>query len=97
MIPAEWIVSAAIRFRGRIYCGDAHKTAILVAANQLDLFPQVVWSEVRPEDQGFMSSDGNFYTRAEAHKLALIAGQLRTPSMRMDVTPELSSENVNYK
>lgn len=64
------ITHAAIRKGGRIWTGSRHGQII----------PQVLaetGQRVSQAEQGFLGSDGKFYSRAEAGAIAFAAGQTR--------------------
>ena len=91
---AERVAHAAVKVRGRVFTGGSHKVAVFAAALALDLLPRTVWTEVRPEDQGFVTSRGRFVSRAEAWVIAEREGQLRWKDIRAGITPELHSEDL---
>lgn len=64
------IVNAAIRHNGKIFIGFRHA-----------LIMEKVWEEfpaehINQEEQGFLTSDGDFVSRVEAANIAFKAGQI---------------------
>ena len=88
------MAQAAVKVRGRVFTGSSHKVAVFAASLALDISPGTVWTEARPEDQGFVTSRGRFVSRAKAWALAKERGQLRWDRSRPGITPELQSEDL---
>ena len=90
----ERVQEPAIRFRGRVFVGQSHRVCVWTAASALDLSPITVWAGMEPEDFGFITTRGDYVTRADAWQIARRAGQLRWDRSRPGITPELHSEDV---
>ena len=88
------MAQAAVKVRGRVFTGSSHKVAVFAASLALDISPGTVWTEARPEDQGFVTSRGRFVSRAKAWVIAERQGQLRWKHIRQGITPELHSEDL---
>lgn len=71
------IVSAAIRYGGRIYTGKRHGD-IMVAI--LDDYPTAM---IAPDDKVFLASDGTALNRFQAGAVAFAAGQTRERKQRL--------------
>jgi hypothetical protein len=93
-VSTERVKEAAVRFRGRTYFGTSHKVAVMSASLALDVAPATVWSTLRRENFGFVTTRGRFVSRALAWIIAKRAGQLRWDRSRPGVTPELHSEDM---
>ncbi len=71
---SPWIVCAALRLSsGRVICGPRHFDPIMRTqiANDTE---SPAWKFA---EQGFVDQYGNFFTRAEALKIAIVNGQRR--------------------
>jgi hypothetical protein len=93
-MTSERVARAAVKVRGRVFTGSSHKVAVFAASLTFDISPVTVWAEIRPEDQGFVTSRGRFVSRAKAWVIAEREGQLRWKHIRPGVTPELHSEDL---
>lgn len=73
VIGQQYIVCAAARnnFTGQIICSPRHYDRTF---HQSVVDRSTAWNVA---DQGFVDQYGNFLTRAEAHKIAVAAGQIR--------------------
>ena len=65
------IVSAAVIHRGVVHTAPHHHLAMWQIA--------CCWGEKANGEQGFVASDGQFYDRIEAKKIARLAGQIKFP------------------
>jgi hypothetical protein len=67
------IKEAAVKHEGQIFTGRRHGEAILKAVQATDVTP------VYTVNQGFMTECGKFVDRAEAARIAYLAGQIDKP------------------
>lgn len=87
----EFIRSAAIRHKGKIYEGQLHSDAYESAAKDTgNEFGQVI-AKTNPRDAGFVTNTGRYVDREEAAKIANGAGQT---THNVD---SLSGENLSLK
>jgi len=93
-MTAERVAAAAVMVRARAFTGGSHKEAVFAASLAFDISPITAWTDVRPEDQGFVTSRGRFVSRAQAWVIAKREGQLRWDRSLPGVTPELHSEDL---
>ena len=68
------VVCAAIRNKYKdIICGPRHFDDTMQAQMNISNVDNEAWYE---SEQGFVDQEGNFLTRKEAYKVAVIAGQI---------------------
>ena len=99
-VAPETIASAATRIGGKTYSGPTHGHAFSQAEDELKLSGKMgreAWQQminnIKPEDEGFLTSKGRFVSREEANRIASRGSQINKNSPYYGPT-SLASESL---